>query len=191
MRVYAKLPDRLVLRGKPGGFAALLAMAAIGGTITLCAGVFLGLLASEARGIPWGIVPVGIGLLIGVALLVAAVITLAIGRVSLTLDRPTQTGVYEVVSPIIWAGRPFELRFDQIAALEIETHQEHHPTGDRGTDATVQVHRLRLLLEHPRRVILLDETQNGHVERLQRLGAVMADWLGIAAPRASDPPPRR
>lgn len=174
MRVIHSDSDRLILRGIPGRRIWMIAMLGFGmAMMAACVG-FGYLLVVEAKSyLP--LLPLSIGFLLGVLFAVTGGVTLAIGRLQLTLDRSEGRGIYEVRSPIIDAGKPCRFDLDQIDGLAIETRSEPRPGGE-GFDSRVAELRMRLL--KPRRVIVLDSTQNGQMDRLRALAEEVSDWLG-------------
>lgn len=184
MRVVENSAERLVLRGVPGGtvwmvFCLLLGLAVMAAAVGFASATYDG--ASGALNLQ--LIPLGIGVLMGLAFFLIGAVTLAVGRVELTLDRVTGEGIYEVCSPIVEAGKPCRFRLEHIARLELKATEEARPPDADGEQFDAQVVRLRLLVTRPRRTIVLDETQNGRVQRVQRTAEAVAAWLGV------DPPP--
>jgi hypothetical protein len=183
MHVVENTSERLVLRGTPGGGKGMIALVAVGLLLT---GVTAAIGVHEhgkAGGFGWDQLWLAMMLFVAQTLFWSGAVTLAVGKVSLVLDRVTREGAYDVVSPIVDAGKPCRFRLDDVADLEIERTVQVHPTGKGGPGSPVETFRLRLLVLRPRAAITLDETQNNGVERLDRLGATIAGWLGIARPQ--------
>lgn len=177
MKVIESSAQRLVLRGTPGGRIAVMAMTAIGLALTGAFGYFAAAIYDASNGLSWGHLPLALGVGIGQLLFWVGAVTLAVGRVLLVLDRGAREGVYDVRSPIIDAGEPCRFRLEDIAHLEMTATEEARPRTVDGAGFDATVVRLRLLLNRPRRAITLDETQNGNVERIERLRDAVSAWL--------------
>lgn len=184
MRVVENTAERLVLRGKPGGalwmgFATLLGLVFMGVT------AWFGWVTFHEIGGYLQLIPMGIGFLMGFGFFCLGAVTLLVGRMSLTLDRVTGEGVYEVVSPIIEAGKPCRFRLEHVNSVTVEasTEARHRTEGQGGFDA--QVCRARLRINKPRRAIELDETQNGQEPRVERVAQSVAEWLDLEVTRTS------
>lgn len=178
MRVLENTPDRLSLRGVPGGRLAMVAATVIGLVITAAMLAFAAHEHRQANGFALAHLPLLLGLVIGQALFWTGAVTLAVGRVALVLDRPANEGRFDVVSPIVDAGKPCRFRLDEIAHLRVESREEGRPRGPNRREMDATVVRLRLLLVNPRRAVTLDETQNGNTARIDALAEVVARWLG-------------
>ncbi len=177
MNLVESTAERLVLRGTPGGRLAVMALTAIGLALTAAIGYFAFALYDASKGLAWGHLPLALGLGIGQLLFWAGAVTLAVGRLSLVLDRATGEGVYSVRSPIIDAGRPCRFRLENIARLEMTATEEARPEVGDGARFDATVVKLRLLVSRPRCAITLDETQNGNVQRIEKLRDAVANWL--------------
>ncbi|QDT67777.1 hypothetical protein MalM25_06810 [Planctomycetes bacterium MalM25] len=184
MRVTHNTADRLVLQGTPGGMHWMFFMLLFGVTaMAMCAWFAYTVAVETGNYVP--ILPLAIGFLFGLVFAWMGATTLIVGRLKLTLDRLHEHGEYEVNSPIIEAGKPCRFHFKAIDSLVIEsTFEARHKTNDTA-NFDARVSRLRLRLTKPRRAITLDETQNGQEQRLEKLGAEVAEWLGFEPPKAS------
>lgn len=167
----------------------MVACVGIGLLLTVAAGWFASVLYQQERGLAFGHFPLGLGILVGQAILWTGVVTLAIGRVVLVLDTGSGTGEYRVRSPIVDAGEPCAFKLEDIQDIFIETAREIQPRGPDRIERQVTVHRLRLRLSNPRRAITLDETQNDRLVRLQKLADRVAGFLG-RTPTYSQPSQR-
>ncbi len=168
----------MVLAGIPGRAVWMVFCAGVGLLISGVCGAFSWMIYHEGGGLGFAHLPLGFGFLMGQAFLWIGLVTLAVGRMVLVLDTSTGTGEYRVRSPIIEAGKPCRFRLEDIDSIALETHVEDRTRGPDRAAGPVTVHRLRLRLNHPRRAIVLDETQNGRVERLEILGGRVAGFLG-------------
>ena len=106
--------------------------------------------------------------------------TQAVGRLRLVLDRGAGTGEYQVRSPIIDAGKSCKFALDEVHAVTIEAVREKRPHYD------VVVYHARLLLDNPRRAIVLEESRNEQVERVEAVATTVAGFLGITAERVQE-----
>ena len=125
------------------------------------------------------LIPLGIGFLMGGAFFLIGLMTLAVGRMQLVLDRPTGDGNYDVHSPVIDVGKPCSFRLDDIDSVAIERLEEDRPDNDRRGSFPAKVCRARLLIRRPRRAIVLDETENGQEHRVQAVAEEVAEWLDL------------
>jgi hypothetical protein len=132
------------------------------------------------EGIGFPLVSLGLGVLVAQFMFWTGAVTLAVGRLRLVLDREAGTGEYEVRSPIIDAGKSCKFALSDVHGVTIEAQREKRPHYD------VVVYHARLLLENPRRVIVLEESQNEQVERVEAVAAVVACFLGTTADRVPE-----
>ena len=184
MRVTQNTTDRLVLKGTPGGMHWMFALIAFGVGMMALTAWFAYTIAIETENY-FPVLPLAVGFLFGLVFAWIGATTLIYGRLKLTLDRLHEHGEYEVNSPIIEAGKPCRFHLDAIHSLVIESaHEARHKTDDTA-NFDAKVSRLRLRLTKPRRAITLDETENGQEARLEKLGAEVAEWLGVEPPTAS------
>ncbi|MEM9657704.1 MAG: hypothetical protein AAF961_05015 [Planctomycetota bacterium] len=178
MRIVENTNERLVMQGTPGGvrwmvFAALLGMAVMAAT-----GWFARTSVHETDQY-FQLVPLGIGFLMGTALLLIGLLTLALGRMRLILDRVTGNGNYDVYSPIIDVGKPCAFRLDAIDGVNVERREETRHGNDAGGSFPAKICLARLRIRQPRRAIVLDETENGQERRVQAVAQKVAEWLEL------------
>ena len=182
MRVTEVTPQRIRLRGKPGG-TLWMSFAALLGLTFMAASVFFAWGAVVVSKSYWPLLPLGFGFLMGILFTAIGLSSLCFGRLALTLDRVTGLGSYEVRSPMIDAGKPCEFELSQIKSVTVtksESSDAQQPASPlenpkRRRPAKFCVATLRLAPR--RRKILLDETQNGREQRVVAVATAVADWL--------------
>ncbi|TWT36421.1 hypothetical protein KOR34_13260 [Posidoniimonas corsicana] len=177
MRVVENTTERLVLRGVPGSVVWMVFATLLGVGIMAATGWF-GWATTREIGGYLQLVPLGLGFLMGAAFFLIGVVTLAVGRVRLVLDRVTGEGRYDAYSPVIEVGKPCTFRLDHIDSVTIERHEEARPRNDDHGGFPAKVCRARLRVRKPRRAIVLDETENGQEQRVQSTAEAVAAWLG-------------
>jgi len=178
MRIVENTTERMVLKGLPGGihwmvFATLLGVAAMA-----ACGWFARVTVRETGGY-LQLIPLGIGFLMGVAFFLIGLVTLAVGRMRLVLDRVTGNGSYYVYSPVIDVGKPCSFLLEEIDSVAIERREEARPHNDDHGSFPAKVCRARLRVRKPRRAIVLDETENGQERRVQAVAEAVAGWLEL------------
>jgi len=174
----------MVLAGIPGSagwmtFALLLGL--------LFTAVFGGLARHHflKEGFSYNVVMCSLGTALGQLFFWTAVVTLAIGRESLELNKAappgSRRGRYRSRSPIVSFAKSFDFDLAEVHAVSIERFTEHHPGGGRraGGSSEVAVCRARLLINKPRRAVTLDETSNYRDERIIAVGRAVAEFLGV------------
>ena len=176
MRIVQNTTERLVLKGMPGSihwmvFATLL------GVAIMTAAVWFAWVSVRETGGYLQLIPLGIGFLMGGGFCSIGLVTLAVGRMRMELDRSTGKGIYDVYSPVIDVGKPCSFRLEQIESVAIERHEEARPDNDNQGNFPAKVCRARLRIRKPRRVIVLDETENGQERRVQAVAEAVAGWL--------------
>lgn len=164
----------------------MIALACIGLLLTGAFGAFALMLHKEHHGMVGSHLPLGLGVLIGQALFWTGVITLAIGRQTLVLDSILGTGEYKVRSPIVDVGKSCRFKLKHVHSVTIETTKETRPGRSGHADVDATVHRVRLRLNKPRRAITLDETEHGHLDRLEELAQQVAAFLGQSPAHMDD-----
>ena len=178
MRIREQTDTRLVLTGIPGRRVWMLGLTGFGLVLTAVLLGFAYLLHKAHAGWVWPHLALGFGLLIAQGILWTGIITLAVGRLTLVLDTTLGTGEYRVRSPIVEAGTPCKFKLEHIDSIAIETSRESRPGTLNHAEEEAVVHRLRLRLNHPRRAITLDETENNRLARLETLANHVAGFLG-------------
>ena len=125
------------------------------------------------------LLPLGLGVLIGVALFVVGVVQL-FARERFVLDRTSGIGAYESNSPIVATDKPFKFKFENVsgAAITTETIDQNHPSADSGI-IEAKICKAILRVNTPRRVVTLDETQNGRAGRVTAIAEQVAKFLGL------------
>jgi hypothetical protein len=172
---------RLVLAGIPGSagwmvFAMLLGLLFTGAFGALTWHNF------QKGGFGRDVVACGIGTALGQLFFWTGLVTLAVGRESLELDKgPNPVGRYRSRSPIVTVQKPFDFDLAQVHAVSVERLTERHRGGGRrgGGASEVDVIRARLLISKPRRAVTLDESSNGRDERVITVGRTVAEFLGV------------
>jgi len=179
MRIVENTAERLVLKGTPGS-ALWMAFATLLGLALMTATAGFAWITYEETDDVLPLIPLGIGFLMGGAFFAIGVVTLAVGRMRLVLDRFRGEGVYDVYSPIIEVGKPCQFRLVHVHSVTIERTEEARPAADvDDIRFDAQVCRARLRLRKPRRAIVLDETENGQERRVRAVAEGVAGWLGI------------
>lgn len=178
MKIVEHTSERLVLKGTPGSvhwmvFATLLGVAVMSATAW-----FAWISANERLGY-LQLIPLGIGFLMGSAMFLVGVVTLATGRMRLVLERVTGNASYDVYSPVIDVGKSCKFRLEEIEGVAIERLQEARPHNDDHGSFPAKVCRARLRVRKPRRAIVLDETENGQEQRVQAVAKEVAGWLEL------------
>lgn len=172
VKITERYPDRLVLAGLPHGVAWPLFGLALG---SLFACVFGWLCAHHIQNAQWyNAVMTALGAALGMLFIFACTDVLQ-QRERLELDRVHRRGTFLHRSHVRGTIRSFEFPFERIAAVSLEKDMQS-PGGGKGFPTRVL--RCRLLLQKPRRAILLDETQNQRDERIRRLAADVSEFLG-------------
>lgn len=150
----------------------------LGAAIMAASGWFAWVSLTETDG-RLQLVPLGVGFLMGGAFFLLGLLTLAVGRMRLVLDRVTGKGDYDVYSPVIEVGSPCSFRLDEIDSVVVERQQQSRPNHDGHATFPAKVCRARLHIRKPRRAIVLDETENGQDRRVQAVAEAVAGWLGL------------
>ncbi|MEM0927092.1 MAG: hypothetical protein AAGJ83_13705, partial [Planctomycetota bacterium] len=177
MKVVENTSERMILEGTPGSVRWMVFTMLLGITVMAAAGGFIWVTVRESYGY-LQLIPLGMGFLFGVAFFLVGLVTLAMGRMRLVLDREQGSGIYEVFSPVIDVGRPCSFDLDSIESVTVEREKWQRSKSERHSDST-EFCRVRLRIRRPRRAITLDETQNGRDERIHLLASTVADWLGM------------
>ena len=177
MYVKSQSDTQLVLAGIPGRRIWMIVLCVFGLAFTAAAIGFMVIIYRE-EGWSWSFLPLSIGVLIGQGLFWTGAVTLAVGRLSLVLDNSAGTGEYDVVSPIIEVGKPCRFKLENVDSVSLETASEWRPGHDDRPDTTATVVRAKLRIRKPRRAILLDETENGRLERVETVAETVAAFLG-------------
>ncbi len=178
MRIVENTTGRLVLKGTPGSFLWMVFATLLGVVVMAACGWFAWVSVGESGGY-LKLVPLGIGFLMGLAFLLIGLVTLAVGRMRLVLNRVSGEGEYDVYSPVIDVGKPCSFRLEDIDSVAIERHEEDRPNSDQRGSFPAKVCRARLRLRKPRRAIVLDETENGQERRVQGVAEKVGEWLDL------------
>ena len=178
MRIVENTPERLVLKGTPGSVLWMVFATLLGVAVMTACGWFAWVTMREAVG-HLQLIPLAIGCLLGAACFLIGLVTLAIGRMRLVLDRVTGNGSYEVYSPVVDVGKPCSFRLEEIDSVAIERQEEARPHNDNVGSFPAKVCRARLLIRRPRRAVVLDETENGQERRVQAVAEAVAAWLAL------------
>ena len=178
MKITLRTADRLVLTGIPGGRGSMIAMTAIGAAISTVV-LAIGNAAYQSQGLSWPLAPIGLGMLMGLALVTVGVVTLTTARERLTLDTTTGRGEYHARSPIVTTPRPFGFGLDDIDRVVFDYTTERHPAGERGTERTGEVWSAVLRVNGPRRAVVLDRSENHRDARVRAIADEIATFLGL------------
>ena len=178
MQIVENTTERLVLKGKPGSVHWMVFTTLLGVAVMAASGWFAWVSVKETGGY-LQLIPLGIGFLMGGAFFLIGLVTLAVGRMRLVLDRVSGNGSYDVYSPVIDVGKPCSFRLEEIDSVAIERHEEARPHNDDHGSFPAKVCRARLRVRKPRRVIVLDETENGQDRRVQAVAEGVAGWLEL------------
>lgn len=158
------------MRGVPGSRRWMIYATVLGVVLTVAL-VWFALDTYQRHGVGFALFSSGLGLFVAQVIFWTGAVTLAVGRLHLVLDRDSGTGEYRVRSPLIDAGKSCRFELDDVHSVTIETVREKRPHYD------VVVYHARLLLENPRRVIVLEESQNEQLERVEAVAATVAEFL--------------
>lgn len=181
MRIVEQTNDRMVLAGIPGGLLWMIVLTIAGTGFTIAA-VWAGvheIQQSRYANLFW----IAIGLVVAQLMFWAGLVTLAIGREKLILDKSTGKGEYLVRSPIVDTNnKPFTFDLDNIDSVSLERQLQRSPSRDAtaqgGSD--VEVYRARLRIKKPRRAVtLLEENNEGGRRLVKHLAEQVASFLGI------------
>jgi hypothetical protein len=178
MRIIENTTDRLVLKGTPGSVHWMVFATLLGLVLMVATGWFAWVSVRETGG-HLQLIPLAIGFLIGGAFFLIGLLTLAVSRMRLVLDRRTGEGTYDVYSPVIDVGKPCSFRLEEIDSVAIERHEEARPHNDYQGSFPANVCRARLRIRQPRRAIVIDETENGQEHRVQAVAEDVAGWLEL------------
>jgi hypothetical protein len=178
MQVKFESDSKVILGGVAGTLRWMIALIVIGGGVTVASVAFARALWRE-EGAGMYLLPLGVGVLIGVALLVVGAVQL-FARERLVLDRVAGMGAYESNSPIVTTEKPFKFKFENVSAVVIttETVDPNHPSADPGI-IEAKICKAILRVNRPRRAVTLDEPQNGRVGRVTAIADQVAEFLGI------------
>ena len=126
------------------------------------------------------LLPLSIGTLMGAAFLWIGVMQLKSSE-QLVLNKNDQTGVYVSTSPIVVTEKSCRFQWKDIESIEI-TRQEASSVGNPSTGYQPEPGLLAMAVirtKHPRKSIILDETQNGNLDRVQSIAEATATFLEI------------
>jgi|TARA_B110000914_G_scaffold219960_1_gene229321 hypothetical protein len=177
MKIQHQTKTKLELGGVAGTLRWMVALLLIGGAIMTSCGIFALKLWQEEGPVMF-LVPVGSGVLIGLALFGVGLVQLFASE-RLILDRSAGRGSYESNSPIVTTEKPFKFKLTSINSIVITQETVEAPvalTQSGMSESTVCKAVLRVT--KPRRAVTLDETQNGRVERVTKIAEQVADFLG-------------
>ena len=99
----------------------------------------------------------------------------------LILDKNNQTGVYVSTSPIVVTEKSCRFQWKDIESIEI-TRQEASTVGNPSTGHQPEPSQLSMAVlktKRPRRSIILDETQNGNLDRVKSIADATAAFLEL------------
>ena len=178
MYVKSQTDTRLELAGIPGRRIWMIVLCVFGLAFTAAPIWFMTMMYQENDGWSWSFLPLSVGVLIGQGLFWTGAVTLAVGRLSLVLDTTSGTGEYEVNSPVIEVGKPCRFNLENVDSVVIESTSEWRPGHDDRLDTTAKVVRAKLRISSPRRAILLDETENNQLQRVESVAETVATFLG-------------
>lgn len=173
----------MTLSGVPGGVGWMSFAVFLGLSLTLAFG-WVARHEYHTSGVGFAVVMCSIGVLMGQLFMWTGVVTLALSRESLELERrPNGGGMgrYRSRSPIVLTTRSFDFDFARVHAVSIEQFTERHPgsRGRGGGTSSSDVCRARLLVKGPRRAVTLDETSNHRDERIVRLAEHVAAFMVV------------
>ena len=177
MYVKHQTETRLELAGIPGRRIWMIALCIFGALFTAAPIWFMVQMYHEFDGWSWSFLPLSVGVLIGQGLFWTGAITLAVGRLSMVLDTSSGTGEYEVNSPVIEVGKPCQFKLENVDSVVLEASEEWRPGHNDGPETTAKVVRAKLRIKSPRRSVLLDETENGQLQRVETVAETVATFL--------------
>ena len=172
------------LKGVPGGgiwmtFSFLLGLAIMGMTLWFS---WASVAVSKSY-LP--LIPMSFGFLMGLAFTSLGFLSLVCGCVSLTLDRITGIGRYEVRSPVVELGKSCQFELSQIESITLERSvfdgatNQSNPQDNPNVAGQAKFCTASLRITPRRRNIILDETQNGQEIRVTKIARGVADWLKL------------
>ena len=126
------------------------------------------------------LLPLSIGALMGAGFLWIGVMQLKSSE-QLVLDKNNQTGVYVSTSPFVVTEKSCRFQWKDIESIEI-TRQEASTVGNPSTGHQPEHSQLSMAVlktKRPRRSIILDETQNGNLDRVKTIADSTAVFLEI------------
>lgn len=177
MQVVENTPDRLVLRGVPGGRNAMGVFAVLGAVFVAVFGVMM---VREYLAGDWtAALFMLFGVIIGMIALAAGADSL-MTRESVTLDHQAREGWYTRRHLIAARRRDEqqEFAYDDLAAVVVERREVHTHDSDQGSRTSVHWRAL-VRIDNPRRSILLAESQNDHEMPVRAVAAGVAEALGM------------
>ena len=170
-----------MLSGVPGGAGWMAFAAVLGAAISAIVGV-VAFRDWQQHGLHGGLLPLGLGLLVGLLPLVVGVAQ-SFARERLMLDRNHRSGAYASNSPFVTTARPFDFTFDDVAgvvlAFRIETHQTSGPSGRSRAATPSRVWSATLRTTSPRRSVVLDESQSDGEARVRAVAEAVASFIGV------------
>lgn len=180
MKIVRNQPERIELRGVPAAGFALLGGVFVCPALAAGVGFFLWLELTRT-GAKWHSLPVLVlcGAAVFIAFLWAVALAQVFRREWLVLDKVTGRGEHGTRWIFGGAGtmRTFELSRIRHVSLEFYSSRG----GGRGMPVAQK--RARLLLDKPRRAIVLEDSESGFDGRVEPVAAAVAAWLGMEVKR--------
>lgn len=180
VKIQKETPSQLTLAGIPGSLVWMLALTFFG-LLIMTTTSLMGWYIWQEADTKLALIPLAIGALMGAAFLWIGVMQLK-STEQLILDKNNQTGVYVSTSPIVITEKSCRFKWKDIESVEI-TRQEASSVGNPSTGHKPEPSQLSiaiLKIRRPRRSIILDETQNGNLERVQSIAESTANFLDKA-----------
>ena len=189
MRIIENTPDRLVLRGVPGGTGTMVVFAAVG-SLLCCAFGAIGV-HSALAGNGLRAAMLSIGVVIGLAMIAGGLDGLCT-REALEFDHAAASGRYTRTHRLARKKRDqrTEFAYSRIAGVVVERREVTRSAG-KGRSQTSIHWKAILRLDHPRHTIVLAESQNDRELPVRGIAVDVGAALGMPivedlAPGAGD-----
>jgi hypothetical protein len=179
MRIQKQTSSQLILTGIPGSLFWMLALTFFG-LLIMTATSLMGWYLWQESNMKLALLPLSIGTLVGAGFLWIGVMQLKSSE-HLVLDKNNRTGIYVSTSPIVVTEKTCRFQWKDIESIEI-TRPEASTVGNLSTGHQPEPSQLSMAVLktiRPRQSIILDETQNGNLDRVKTIANSTAAFLEI------------
>jgi len=172
MQIQKQTASQMILCGIPGSMGWMLSLT-FAGILLITVSLLLGWKIWQENEALFVLLPLLLGMLFGMLF-----IWIGIGQLRekerLVLDKETNRGTYETLSPLMITSRSIRFDLQDVECVNVTgSRVSQSPTTDmERTSAAL------LLIKHPRTSIVLDESKDGHTQRIRSLGQEVADFIG-------------
>lgn len=186
MKILRSTPERIELGGMPGAGFARMGAFLVCPVLTLGVGSFLWM-AWTATGARWYSADVLIltAAALFIVFLWGVCFSLFLRREWLVMDKVTRRGEHGM--RWVWGARIGKVKafdIDRVRHVSLELYMSSGGGGRRGGGGLPrQQKRARLLLDRPRRAILLEDSEGGIDARVEPVANGVAEWLGVEVSR--------